>query len=80
MAVKDTGYGMTGEQLQRVFDEFYKADEARHDLNSPGLGLAICKSIVQKQGGEIWAESPGLSKGATFKCTLKAGSKKRIPV
>ncbi len=76
VSVKDTGFGMTEEQLSHVFDEFYKADEARSDLNSPGLGLTICKRIVEKQGGKIWAESPGLGKGATFCFTFKAGKKK----
>ncbi|HEC89355.1 MAG TPA: PAS domain S-box protein, partial [Thermoplasmatales archaeon] len=47
VAIKDNGIGMTREQIEHIFDEFYKADESRHDLDSSGLGLAICKRIVE---------------------------------
>ena len=69
--MKDTGIGMTLEQLTNVFDEFYKADQSRHDLDSSGLGLTICKRIVEKHGGKIWVESLGKNKGTTFYFTLK---------
>ncbi len=71
IAVKDTGCGITQEQLSHIFDEFYKVDESRHDLESSGLGLSICKRIIEKHGGRIWAESHG--KGTTFYFTLKTG-------
>jgi signal transduction histidine kinase len=71
VSVKDTGIGMTKEQLSHIFDEFYKADKSRHDMDSSGLGLAICKRIVEKHGGKIWAESPGHNEGSTFYFTLK---------
>ena len=77
VAVTDTGIGMTEEQATRVFDEFYKADQARHELDSSGLGLSICKRIVEKLGGTIWAESEGLDKGSTFYFTLKHSKKTR---
>jgi signal transduction histidine kinase len=67
---------LTKEQIERVFDEFYKVDPARHDLESSGLGLSICKRIVEKQGGKIWVESPGLEKGSTFYFTIPSASKK----
>jgi len=76
VSVRDNGIGMTEEQIKHVFDEFYKVDSARHDLESSGLGLAICKRIVEKHGGKIWAESPGLNKGTTFYLTLPIKSKK----
>jgi PAS domain S-box-containing protein len=69
--VSDDGVGMDKEQAASVFNEFYKADKSRHDFTSSGLGLSICKRIVEKHGGEIWAESPGLGKGSTFAFTLK---------
>jgi PAS domain S-box-containing protein len=75
ISVRDTGVGITKEQLDHVFDEFYKADESRHNLESSGLGLSICKRIVEKHGGRIWVESPGLGKGTTFYFTLKLGNK-----
>jgi signal transduction histidine kinase len=71
VSVGDTGIGMTDEQLSHIFDEFYKADGARHDFNSNGLGLPICKRIVEKHGGKIWAESSGEGKGTTFYLTLE---------
>ena len=70
VSVQDTGIGMTTEQLERVFDEFFKADPSRHDFDSSGLGMSICKRIVEKHGGNIWAESPGLGQGSTFYFTL----------
>jgi signal transduction histidine kinase len=66
ISIKDNGIGLTDEQIEHVFEEFYKADESRHDLDSSGLGLSICKLIVEKHGGKIWAKSPGLNKGSTF--------------
>ena len=66
VSVADTGIGLTLEQMYRVFDEFYKVDPSRHDLDSSGLGLSICKRIVEKHGGRIWVESLGPGKGATF--------------
>jgi len=75
VSVKDTGMGITEEQLSRIFDEFYKADDARHDFDSSGLGLSICKRIVEKHGGKIWAESSGGEKGTTFYFTIPTGSK-----
>jgi signal transduction histidine kinase len=74
VSVKDKGVGLTEEQICHVFDEFYKADQSRHDLESSGLGLSICKRIVEMHGGCIWAESPGLGKGTTMFFTLPKAS------
>jgi len=71
VSVKDNGIGMTKEQISRIFDEFYMADESRRKVDSSGLGLAICKRIVEKHGGKIWVESPGKDKGSIFYFTLK---------
>jgi len=71
--ISDPGIGMNEEQLAHVFDEFYKADESRHDFYSSGLGLSLCRNIVLKHGGRIWAESPGIGKGSTFYFTLTKG-------
>lgn len=72
VSVHDDGVGLGPQHLSLVFDEFYKADEARHDLNTQGLGLAICKRIVANHDGRIWAESPGTGRGTTIFFTLKA--------
>jgi PAS domain S-box-containing protein len=70
VSVIDTGIGMTEEQLAHVFDEFYKADPSRSDLESSGLGMSICRRIVERHGGTIWAESPGLGQGSSVHFTL----------
>ncbi len=70
ISIKDSGIGMTSEQLDKVFDEFYKADSSRHDFDSSGLGMPICKRIIEMHGGRIWAESDGLGKGSTFYFSL----------
>jgi len=76
ISLSDMGIGMTEEQLSHIFDEFYKADGSRHELHSHGLGLSICKNIVEKHGGKIWAESPGNGKGSTFYFTFKCDVEK----
>jgi signal transduction histidine kinase len=70
VAVHDDGVGLAADHLERIFDEFFKADDSRHDLNAPGLGLSICKRIVRNHHGRIWAESPGIGKGTTIYLTL----------
>jgi signal transduction histidine kinase len=63
LSVVDTGKGIAPRDLGRVFDRFYKADPSRThggELRSGGLGLAICKSIVESAGGTIGiASQPG---------------------
>jgi signal transduction histidine kinase len=66
--VSDTGIGIHEEDLERVFERFYKADRSRTSPGT-GLGLAIVRHVVQLHGGRVWAESrPGA--GATFTFTL----------
>jgi signal transduction histidine kinase len=65
IALQDTGMGMTRDQIDHAFEEFYKADGSRHDLSSTGLGLSICKRVVEKYGGKIRIESQGKGKGIT---------------
>mgnify|MGYP006284485125 CR=1 FL=1 len=70
VSIKDNGIGISEDQLNQLFNEYYKADTSRHDFDSSGLGLPICKRIIEKHGGRIWAESDGLGKGSTFYFTL----------
>jgi signal transduction histidine kinase len=56
--VQDSGPGIAENELERVFDRFYRSDPSRQRNESgSGLGLAIAKSIVEKHNGRIWAES-----------------------
>jgi len=75
ISLEDTGMGMTEEQLSKIFDEFYKVDTSKNEMDSTGLGLSICKHIVEKHGGKIWVDSPGIGKGSIFYFTLKSVSK-----
>lgn len=67
-SVRDTGVGIQPEDLPRVFERFYKADQSRSG-GGTGLGLSIARHTVEAHGGRIWAESvPG--EGSTFSFTL----------
>ena len=68
LSVQDTGVGIPDEDLPRIFERFYKADQARSG-GGTGLGLAIAKHVVQGHGGRIWAESIE-GQGSTFYFTL----------
>lgn len=57
ICVRDTGPGIPIEELDRIFERFFKGDRARTSAGS-GLGLAIVKHLVQLHGGRVWAESP----------------------
>jgi signal transduction histidine kinase len=61
LAIQDSGPGLGEEELQRIFDRFYRADASRQREGAlpggSGLGLAIAKSIVQAHGGHLSAES-----------------------
>ncbi|HYT02921.1 MAG TPA: HAMP domain-containing sensor histidine kinase [Candidatus Acidoferrum sp.] len=65
VTVKDTGSGIDPEMLPRVFSKFATKSE-----KGAGLGLFICKSIIEAHGGRIWAENNSNGKGATFSFTL----------
>ncbi len=70
--IMDTGIGIEAENLDRIFDSFFRADISRHERDSHGLGLTISKQIVNRYGGYIWAESKGIGKGTTFFIKLKS--------
>jgi two-component system OmpR family sensor kinase len=58
-SVDDTGPGIPPDRLGRIFDRFYRVDEARdRDHGGSGLGLPIARAIVEAHGGRMWAESP----------------------
>jgi len=58
LAIRDNGVGMAPEQLDKIFDRFYRIDDARNSTTGgSGLGLAIAKEIVEAHGGHIRAES-----------------------
>jgi signal transduction histidine kinase len=77
ISIRDTGIGMTKKQIKHIFEEFYKVDKSRHDFESSGLGLTICKRIVEKHRGKIWVESLGIGKGTTVFFTMPIYQKKQ---
>jgi signal transduction histidine kinase len=68
--VKDRGIGIPTEHLPYIFDRFYRVDTGlTREVNGLGLGLSICKRIVELHDGMIWGES-SLGKGSTFHVLL----------
>lgn len=65
-SVEDNGTGVSEEELQKIFDPFYTSDKSR---SVAGLGLSICKEIVEANGGKIWAEN-NESGGISMKISL----------
>ncbi len=74
ISVTDNGTGISQEDLPHVFDQFYRAEKSRsRSFGGAGLGLAICKKVIENHGGKIWAESkPDV--GTTFCFTLPISS------
>jgi PAS domain S-box-containing protein len=64
VAVQDSGPGLRPESLDRLFDAFYTTK-----TDGLGMGLSICRSIIEAHGGRVWA-TPSLIQGATFQFTL----------
>lgn len=69
VAVKDTGVGigLPKDQFARLFESFF---QERARVDGAGVGLAICRTVIEAHGGKIWVESEGVGKGTTFKFTM----------
>jgi signal transduction histidine kinase len=66
VAVRDSGPGIDAQHLDRVFDAFYTTK-----ASGTGMGLSICRSIIDAHGGKLWAEA-NEPRGAVFQFTLPA--------
>ena len=74
--VQDSGPGIVEDELDRIFDRFYRSDPSRQrDEGGSGLGLAIARAIVEKHNGRIWAESE-LWEGTTIVIRLPIHNEK----
>jgi len=69
--VKDNGIGILKENLDKVFVKFYQVNTAiTREHGGTGLGLAVCKGIIENHGGKIWARSEGKNKGTEIHILL----------
>lgn len=69
--VADTGEGIAAEHLPRVFERFYRVGGGRsRDTGGSGIGLTITRALLEAQGGDIQAQSPGPGQGTTFVISL----------
>jgi signal transduction histidine kinase len=67
ISVQDTGIGIQGADLERIFAPFEQGDSSMSRLyQGTGLGLSLTKRLVELHGGRIWAESAGKGKGSRF--------------
>lgn len=81
LTVSDSGEGIAARHIDRIFDRFYKTDPARsrHDGRSGGLGLPICKAIIERHGGTIAvASAPGTGTTVTVTLPLYGASRGRL--
>ncbi len=79
ITISDNGIGLADGEKDKIFEEFFKSDRSRHDRSSIGLGLSICRRIVQKHGGDIHAESDGPGTGTTFVIRIPGIQRDDIP-
>lgn len=71
LRVVDEGRGLAAGDLERIFEPYVQvADPDRRDHEGLGVGLAVARSVFVLHGGGVWAESPGLGRGATFHIRL----------
>ncbi len=71
--IRDSGMGIPPEHLNRIFDRFYRVPLlAGERVEGSGLGLSICKAIVEEHGGQIWVEST-VGTGSMFSFTVPKG-------
>ena len=69
ISVRDNRIGIAPEHHRQVFGLFKRLHNQEH-YSGTGIGLALCQTIVQRNGGRIWVESEGLGQGSTFRFTL----------
>jgi signal transduction histidine kinase len=75
ISVEDTGVGIPADEINKLFSKFYRGSNIKGvSAMGSGLGLYIAKNIIQRHGGEIWAES-ALGRGSTFYFTLPTDPK-----
>lgn len=80
VSVIDNGRGIPPDAKDQIFKKFYQADTtSTREKGGSGLGLSICKGIVEAHGGTIWMDSE-ISKGTTFSFTIPKAETNRTPI
>jgi signal transduction histidine kinase len=75
VSITDQGMGIPATEITKIFDRFYRIEERlQKDPGGFGLGLSLCKALVEAHGGKIWVESEA-GKGSTFYFTLPLKNK-----
>ena len=69
VSIEDHGIGMTSEQVEKIFDKFYRADASNTAIPGTGLGMSIAQYLVEAHGGKVWVESE-LGKGTIARFTI----------
>ena len=73
ISIADEGPGLAADQLEAVFERFYRVDAARsRAVGGAGIGLAIVRALAEAMNGSAWAESAGPGRGSTFHVELPA--------
>ncbi|HEX6553640.1 MAG TPA: ATP-binding protein [Ktedonobacteraceae bacterium] len=79
ICICDNGMGIPPEHLERIFERFHRVENGlTREVNGLGLGLPICKRIVELHQGSIWAESCPAG-GSAFHVLLPVGEEEEIP-
>jgi signal transduction histidine kinase len=80
VSVSDAGMGISLREQEQIFERFHRAGNGvMHSTQGAGLGLYICRAIVEAHGGHIWVEST-LHQGSTFSFSLPRAEKAQLPM
>lgn len=81
ITIADTGRGIEESELEIIFDRFAQSEGyLRRTVSGAGLGLVICRQIINSMGGEIWATSEGKNQGSQFHFTLTVESQSEMDI
>lgn len=70
VSINDNGIGIEKKDIEHIFEQFYRAEKSRSsNFGGAGIGLAICKKVIENHGGKIWVESE-VDVGTTFYFTI----------
>jgi len=70
IVVQDEGAGIAPDEIERIFERGFRSPRLAERTDGEGLGLAVCRQIIEGQGGHITVESAGIDRGSSFTVTL----------